>query len=59
MAAESEFTPVVCRLGCLRGLATLTAPLRLERIAVTVLLIGPLRGGSCEHRRQRRPQIHR
>jgi transposase len=25
MAAESEFTPVVCRLGCLRGVSTLTA----------------------------------
>jgi transposase len=25
MAAQSEFTPVVCRLGCLRGVATLTA----------------------------------
>ena len=25
MAAQSAFTPVVCRLGCLRGVATLTA----------------------------------
>jgi transposase len=25
MAAASEFTPVVCRLGCLRGVSTLTA----------------------------------
>ena len=25
MAADSEFTPVVRRLGCLRGVATLTA----------------------------------
>jgi transposase len=25
LAAESEFTPVVCRLGCLRGVSTLTA----------------------------------
>jgi transposase len=25
MAAESEFTPVVTRLGCLRGVSTLTA----------------------------------
>ena len=25
MAADSEFTPVVQRLGCIRGIATLTA----------------------------------
>ena len=25
MAAASEFTPIVTRLGCLRGIATLTA----------------------------------
>jgi len=25
MAADSEFTPLVCRLGCLRGVSTLTA----------------------------------
>ena len=25
MAADSEFTPVVRRLGCLRGVSTLTA----------------------------------
>jgi transposase len=25
MAADSAFTPVVCRLGCLRGVSTLTA----------------------------------
>ena len=25
MAADSPFTPVVCRLGCVRGISTLTA----------------------------------
>ena len=32
--------------------------LRLERVAVAVLLVGQLRHGSCGHRQQRWPQIH-